>query len=628
MRDYRPIQIAALLACWALTVVPCSAGSAGSTKDGGETPSPSFTSALALLSKNECKQAARRFQQALAANVNSPDDRILLGIAYDCSGDRENLLTALGHVWNYDLDPQRPTAEIELINHALNSELKLQPRTSIGKYFEALLYFRVGRFDSALARLKNSAAPIADSWAYYNLLGTVFLRQSRFPEARKALETALARRNNQADTHYKLGTVLLATGDSSAATGEFGQAVKLRPVFPAASAALGIALLQVGEFAAARDSLSKGIALGPEIYIYLGAANERLGDNTAAIESYRAALAQQPQAFVAELSLGRLLLATDEAAEAVKHLQRSIELDPEKAQPQLYMALALAKTGQKESAVAAAERAQSLGASENADFHDALGGVFQELGRQNKAQQCFKQAVSLGPAKEDNYRHLAAAQRNAGDDAAAGATLQSGLVQFPGSARLHYLLGLTFMSRGSSAEAIDPLRKAAELEPENPDYRQALGLCLEDLEKDDQAMTSFKRVLDLDAGRPAAYLQIGMLQMKAGATAEAEESFNAALRVDARYAPAYFRLGKIYYDRKDDAQALKFLERARELDPDWEDTYFLLGALYKRAGKLEQSAQMFTIFRQKKNELQDLRRKTYDMAPDAFEDKAPQGVSR
>ena len=261
---------------------------------------------------------------------------------------------------------------------------------------------------------------------------------------------------------------------------------------------------------------------------------------------------------MAELSLGRLLLATGEAAEAVKHLQRAIELDPEKS-AQLYMALALAKTGQGESAVAAAERAQSLGASENADFHDALGWVFQELGRQNKAQQCFI-GCELGLLMEDNYRHLAAAQRNAGDDAAAGATLQSGLVQFPGSARLHYLLGLTFMSRGSSAEAIDPLRKAAELEPENPDYQQALGLCLEDLEKDDQAMTSFERVLDLDAGRPAAYLQIGMLQMKAGATAEAEQSFTED-RVDARYAPAYFGWGKIYYDRNDDAQALKFLEK-------------------------------------------------------------------
>jgi tetratricopeptide (TPR) repeat protein len=628
MRDCQPIQIAALLVGWALVVAPCVADSASSNIDGSAISSPAFASGLAVLSKNQCQQAVRHFQQALAGNLNSPESRILLGVAYDCSGDREKLRTAFSRIWNYDLDPQQPTAEIGLIDNALNSGLKLQPQSALGKYFEALLYLRVGRYDSALARLKNSAAPIADSWAYYNLLGTLYLRQSRFPEARIVLETALARSNNQADTHYKLGTVFLATGDVSAATGELRQAVKLRSLFPAASAALGIALLQAGEFAAARDSLSKGTALGPEIYIYLGAASERLGDNKSAIESYRAALAQQPPLFMAELSLGRLLLATGEATEAVKHLQLATELDAEKAQPQLYLALALVKTGQRQSAVTAAERAQGSGASENADFHDVLGGVFRELGLQNEAQQCFEQAVSMDPAREDYFRHLAAAQRKAEDNAGAIATLQSGLIHLPGSARLRYLLGLTLMSRGSSAEALDPLRKAAELEPENPDYQQSLGLCLEDLEKDNEAMASFKRVLALNAERTAAYLQIGILQLKADATAEAEQSFKKALSIDASYAPAYFRLGKIYYDRNDDAQALKFLEKARELDPDWEDTYFLLGTLYKRAGNLEQSAQMFTIFRQKKNALQDLRRKTYDVAPDAFEDSKPRSVNQ
>jgi len=67
MRDYRPIQIATLIVCW-VAVVPCVAGGAGSSKDGGQTLSPGFASALALLSKNECKHAARQFQQALAEN--------------------------------------------------------------------------------------------------------------------------------------------------------------------------------------------------------------------------------------------------------------------------------------------------------------------------------------------------------------------------------------------------------------------------------------------------------------------------------------------------------------------------------------------------------------------------------
>ena len=151
MRVYRPIQIAALLACWALTVIPCSAESAASSNAGSDTLTPGFTSGLALLSKNECKAG----RTSVSASARQEFE---FGRRQDPPGCRVRLLgrwreptTTFGRVWNYDLDPQRPTAEIKLINKALNSELKLQPQTSLGKYFEALLYFRVGRYDSALA---------------------------------------------------------------------------------------------------------------------------------------------------------------------------------------------------------------------------------------------------------------------------------------------------------------------------------------------------------------------------------------------------------------------------------------------------------------------------------------------
>jgi tetratricopeptide (TPR) repeat protein len=581
-----------------------------------------------MLSNRECKQAALEFQQLLAANPDSPESGILLGIAYDCAGDRAGLTAAFDRIWDHDLDSQQPTPEIALINGALNSNLRLQPQTEHGKYFEALLYCRVGQYDAAAAELQKAAAPIADSWSYYNLLGTVYLRQSRFSEARTALEAALARNHKRADTFYKLGTVLLAAGDVSAATSRLRQAVKLRPAFPAAHAALGIALLEAGELVAARDAFMKGTSIGAEIYVYLGTANEGLGDNKTAIENYRAARAQDPQLSAAELSLGRVLLSIGQAAEAVEHLQRASILDPGKAQVELYLALALLASNQKDDAIAAAARARSSGTAENADFHDALGGVFQSLSRPAEAQQCYERAVSLDHAKEDYFRHLAAAQRKGEDNAGTLATLQSGIVHLPASARLHYLLGITRMSLGSSAEALEPLRKAVELEPSSPEYQRALGLCWAELEKDDEAMASFRRALSLDPDQAATYLQIGMLQLKAGGTEEAEQSFRKALSIDRNYAPAYFRLGKIYYDRNNGEQALRFLERTRELDPEWEDTYFLLGTLYKRAGREEEATQMFTIFRNKKNEVQNLRRRTYDNAPDIFEDAKPRVDSR
>ena len=412
----------------------------------------------------------------------------------------------------------------------------------------------------------------------------------------------------------------LATGDVPAATERLRQAVKLRLVFPAASAALGMALLQAGEFEAARESLTKGTSVGPEIYVYLGAANERLGQREAATEAYKAAIARQPQLFVAEFSLGRLLLDGSQAAEAAAHLRRATELQPDQAQAHLYLALALVSIGQMATAASTAERAKDTGKSGGADFHDALGEVFRTFGRLKEAQECFKHAVGLDQSKESYFRHLAASQRKAGDEAAATATLRTGLTHLPASARLHYLLGLVLLDQGATRQALEPLREASQLEPANTDYQHSLGLCLAELERDEEAMACFHRAISLKASHTAAYLQIGLLQLKAGLVDEAKQTFEKVLEIDAKYAPAYFRLAKIYYDRNDDARALTLLEKVRDLDPNWEDTYFLLGTLYKRSGDPDQAARMFAIFREKKNEVQDLRRRAYDRASGAFEE--------
>ncbi|HEX4485288.1 MAG TPA: tetratricopeptide repeat protein [Terriglobales bacterium] len=619
MRNCQPIQIAILLLCGA--VVSAAQGT-GASATVGKTVSRNFASGLALLGKHDCKQAAISFQQDRSVEAS-----ILLGLAYDCSANKEKLDVVFRHIWDHDLDPQEPTAEITLIENELKAGLRFHPQTLPGKYFAALLDYRMESYDSALEKLQSAAAPAGDSWAYFNLLGSVYLRQSHFPEAKQALEAALVRDDKRADTYYKLGTALLATGDVTTATTRLKQAVKLRQDFPAANAALGMALLQAGDFAAARDFLSKGTAVGPEIYVYLGTANERLNDSKAAIDDYRTALAQQPQLFAAEFGLGRLLLRSGDST-AVDHLQRATQIDSTDPQAQLYFAMALVAARQIESAVNAAQTALTLGTSEGADFHDALGSVLQDLSQQPETVQSFQKAVMMSdPANENYVRHLAAAQHKAGDTAGAITTLRSGIVRSPASARLNYLLGISLMANGSSADALQPLRGATELEPKNFEYEQSLGLCLAELERDSDAMIAFQKVLALDPNQAPAYLQIGILQLKTNPDL-AEQSFKKAAEVGPNYAPAYFHLGKIAYDRNDDTQALKLLEKTRELDPDWEDTYFLLGVLYKRAGKEDESAQMLATFRKRKNELQDLRRKTFEMAPNAFDDTKPMRTSR
>ena len=144
----------------------------GARATGGRTSSRELATGLALLGRHECRQAAPKFQQSLLADPNLIEARILLGIAYDCSGEPAKIQSAFQHIWDRDLDRQEATAETALIAGALKTGLPV--KTSHGKYFEALLYYRLGSYDSALAALQASSVPVADSWAYYNRWHTFF----------------------------------------------------------------------------------------------------------------------------------------------------------------------------------------------------------------------------------------------------------------------------------------------------------------------------------------------------------------------------------------------------------------------------------------------------------------------
>jgi tetratricopeptide (TPR) repeat protein len=547
---------------------------------------------------------------------------LLLGIALDCSGNPKSVTQLFGEIWNSDLDPQEQTADLRLVQTAFQSGWNPSLHTSEAIYLVALLCYRTGEYAKALGLLNSAGSPISQSWSYYNLLGSIYLRQARFAEAESALTDALKRDDRKADTFYKLGTAALATEHTTVAINYFKDAIKLRPDFPGANAALGIGLLQIGDAEGARGALEKGTSLGPEIFLYLGEAYERLNDSSGAIEAYKSAANGNLDLFPALFSAGRLLLRQGKSQQAIEYLQHAVEIKPDHPDAQLYLGMAFFAAGKLDLAKAAALRASEVGQSRDAAFHDALGTLLKSVGDSGEAQLSFARAVKLNPDREEYFRHLAASQI-ADSEENAIATLRAGIDRIPKSAQLHYLLGLMLLNRGSTPEAANEARKATELEPGDPEYLQSFGVCLATQEKDVEAMHTFQQVLALRSSYAPALLQIGVLEQKSGSMDEAEKRFKQAMEADRDYAPAYFRLGKIYYDRNQDAEALGLLEKARELDSDWEDTYFLLGMLYRRKGDVEKANSMLAVFRQKKNELQNIRRKTYEKASSALDLSGP-----
>ncbi|MGQ9908339.1 MAG: tetratricopeptide repeat protein [Candidatus Flexifilum sp.] len=116
------------------------------------------------------------------------------------------------------------------------------------------------------------------------------------------------------------------------------------------------------------------------------------------------------------------------------------------------------------------------------------------------------------------------------------------------------------------------------------------------------ALQTMRRAAELDANNPDVHYRLGYIYEKSGIYDRAEDHLKHALEIDAEFAPARAALGLVY---RRQAQALTGLEReekldeaAREIrsalrhiehlvDEDGESWWGTLGGLYRRRGQIE-----------------------------------------
>jgi len=131
-------------------------------------------------------------------------------------------------------------------------------------------------------------------------------------------------------------------------------------------------------------------------------------------------------------------------ADAVAALERASKLDPSQVAVWANLGRAYGLIDEDEKGIAAYRKAIELDPAQ-AGLHNNLGQLYVKLRRMDEAQQAFTKAAETDPAQ-------------------AGA--------------FFYNLGVTFYNAGDLAAALEPLRKATEIDPNRADAYYLLGVCL------------------------------------------------------------------------------------------------------------------------------------------------------
>ena len=106
----------------------------------------------------------------------------------------------------------------------------------------------------------------------------------------------------------------------------------------------------------------------------------------------------------------------------------------------------------------------------------------------SKAVRLYEQALRIEPRAVTARANLADTLRRLGEEARAEELLREGLVLDEGNAALRHALGLSLVRSSRSEEALDELRCAVELAPENPRFVYVLGIALNSLGLESDAL--------------------------------------------------------------------------------------------------------------------------------------------
>ena len=204
---------------------------------------------------------------------------------------------------------------------------------------------------------------------------------------------------------------------------------------------LGKELAEKGDNEAAIDAFRKALAIDPhydKAHYELGVVLARRGRSDEAVEHYQEVLKTQPHDAASHNNLAALLIARSQIDEAIAHYRAALETEPAHAGYQGNLAAALEMRGQREEAMPHYRKAVELGGGALAHYN---------LGRALAHQGQFEQAVA-------EYRAALAGK--------------------PDWAEAENNLGNALFSLRRFAEAVKHFERAVQLKPDYPLARSNL----------------------------------------------------------------------------------------------------------------------------------------------------------
>jgi tetratricopeptide (TPR) repeat protein len=425
---------------------------------------------------------------------------------------------------------------------------------------------------SALAHFDRAAELEPTDANVYWRRGDCHARLGDHDRALANYRRALALDPDSIDGLHSMGKALVALGKPAEGIRYYDQAIARAPRYVDFYEARGIAHEVQGQYAAAVRDYERILELDPARVVARFArarCNVDRGEPDAAIAELTEIVTQTSDAHLVHLLLGKAYLQKAQLAPAFEALSRAVEAAPDMDEAWLQRALVLVRMGERDRAVADAERAAEL-APQQAEY------VYTALALRG-GDPAARIAALEGPIARFPDTGLFLQERaeihvQQGDHERALTDWERILARWPDEvdARLGRARALGALER--HAEALEEVERAIELEPDNAMAYGLRASYRDQLEVDEAVVgADWDRAAELGPDEPAIRYYRGRYRMLRERYEAAIADFDRSIALVPRHAEAYYHRACCRYQIDD--------EHAD--DEDWEEDEATAEARYR-----------------------------------------------
>ncbi len=509
------------------------------------------------LARSRISHAENAFAEALKIDPKAADALAGLGDALYRSGRFSEALARFEA--GTQADPQSVNAKVgvaksmlalERLQDAKNLTLQLygaNPKSMRVAYWHGRVQEAVGaRKEAAVAyrkavELGGKDAEVVDAYIALALLEN---QAGRVEEAQKILNEAKEKLPATAALHVAFGDLALTQGRYDDAVTELTAALKLDSADVGAKFRMGVAHRKSKNFDKAAqffDEVANADKEYPGLALERGLLFEVSGKTEEALKAYEAALKKAPNDPDLMLRVGCGYAASNSGKRAEKLMRKVLQQRPSSAEAHHCMgrALLVQRTNLAE-ALKTLERSVALDPN-RAEYHLFVGWAAVEAGRNGLAESSLKRALELDQGLGDAYWQRGVLRNRQGAVRTAVKDLRKALELKPSRFEAHAALADSYADLGREVDAMSEWQKAIHANGENATWRYRYGRLLVDNRRAGEARTQLEKAIAIGSKQDPRPIWLGEahyhMARAIGRSPAAVEHWQAFLKLGQRESP-------------------------------------------------------------------------------------------